>query len=454
MMRLYYIAFLAVSNLKSRRLRTFLTVGGFTLGVGIIVFLLSFGYGLEKLLVERIIKFENLTVVEVASASSNLIKISEDSLEKLKNIKHVMYVSPSVRVPAQVKIEGSMIDVAVYGIQIDKFRIENIEPLSPEKRIGFTSSDAEEIIISSGLADTFSDKNFEKGDQKIGLHLLLQRQVSDEEKQKSMADTALQIDELKKQVIEESVKKTGEVDNDYISQKLDELEADLLGRDENEAEVIEKDVEVTVKGVAKGSDIEAFVPISFLKSLAEVKNYDSARLRVKTRQDVQPVKRTVEELGFLAFSLADTEEKINQIFTIVKVLIGLFGGLIIFIAALGVFNTMTISLLERTKEIGVMRAIGIESKHIYKVFLFESMFIGIIGGILGIVLGIVSARIVNLIMNLIAVKFGGEQTSLFYFPAVLVMAILLAVILISVLIGLYPARRAVKLDILDALKYE
>ena len=124
------------------------------------------------------------------------------------------------------------------------------------------------------------------------------------------------------------------------------------------------------------------------------------------------------------------------------------------VAALGMFNTLTISLLERIKEIALMKILGMRKVDIRAIFLTESVIIGTVGGFLGIILGVALGSIANSILNHFAKLAGADQASVFYFAPLFIIGMIIFASLVGLSTGLYPARRATKVNALDVLRYE
>jgi putative ABC transport system permease protein len=124
------------------------------------------------------------------------------------------------------------------------------------------------------------------------------------------------------------------------------------------------------------------------------------------------------------------------------------------VSAIGMFNTMTIALLERTNEIGIMKAIGASNSDIRLLFLVESILIGFFGGLGGLIIGIGGTKVINLFFNVFASRMGGQSMEIFYTPMWFVAFIMIFSTLIGFFTGVYPARRAEKLNPLMALRYK
>ena len=124
------------------------------------------------------------------------------------------------------------------------------------------------------------------------------------------------------------------------------------------------------------------------------------------------------------------------------------------IAALGMFNTLTVSLLEKTREVGLMKAIGMKSNEVKRLFLAESIIMGVSGGIFGLILGIVSGQALSFFVSLFAISQGQGYISLVSVPFFLGFGIVSLAFVVGILTGLYPSHRATKISALNALRYE
>ncbi|NJO89755.1 MAG: ABC transporter permease [Chloroflexia bacterium] len=146
--------------------------------------------------------------------------------------------------------------------------------------------------------------------------------------------------------------------------------------------------------------------------------------------------------------------ELRRSFLIVDAILGAIGLIALFVASLGIVNTMVMSILERTHEIGIMKSIGASNKEIKLIFFVEASVIGFMGGVFGLVLGWLVTRLANLVINSQLVPLGEEPVDLFYFPAWLILGSLLFSIVISLIAGLYPATRASKIDPVKALRHD
>lgn len=399
-MRISYIAFLAKANLKNRKLRSVLTIGGMTVGIGAIVFLVSLGFGLQRLITGQITNLEALTVLDVTTGTSALLKIKQETIESFKEIPNVVEVSPSISLSSQASRLGSATDVALFGIDPEFIALEGVNVAWGEN---FSESAGKETVISNTLVELLGIKNPQNiVGEKISYRIIVP--VWDEE-----------------------------------GNATEETKTEL--------------VNVTVKGVIEDELTVGYVPIELLENYG-ILNYNLVRIKVTDRAATADVRLAIEQEGLQVDSIADTVGQIDRIFLIFEIIMAGFGLIAMLVASLGAFNTLTVSLLERTREIGIMKALGASRRDVYRIFLAEAFIIGLSGGILGILVGFTLGEIINLAINRLAVQYGGAPVDIFYTPFFLVCLITAVVITISFLTGIYPARRAARLSTLDALRYE
>ena len=214
----------------------------------------------------------------------------------------------------------------------------------------------------------------------------------------------------------------------------------------------EIDSPYVITGVIENEELSFFVASQGLEQFLSGLEYSRLKVKCRSSDVLDGVKDKLVGENFLVSSLSDTVKEVNNMFRIIKIILALFGTVALLVSAIGMFNTMTVALLERTKEIGIMKSIGASEKDILFIFLIESTTMGFLGGLSGIILGVISGGAVNLIVNAIAWKLGGQTLSLFYFPLWFILFVVGFSLFIGFLTGLVPARRASVIDPLDALR--
>jgi len=163
----------------------------------------------------------------------------------------------------------------------------------------------------------------------------------------------------------------------------------------------------------------------------------------------------VEALGFRTYSFAEQFEEIQEFFIYFNMALGLIGLIALVTASLGIVNTMIMSILERTREIGVLKSLGADERDIRILFLVESGMIGSIGAILGIVFGWLITRVASVIARAVMESEGiMEDMAFFALPLWLIATAFSFGLVVSLLAGLYPAARAARVDPVQALRSE
>lgn len=219
--------------------------------------------------------------------------------------------------------------------------------------------------------------------------------------------------------------------------------------------LIESDeVTMTIAGVLPDDKTPAFyLPFSDVKGTG-ISNYSQAKIIIADQNKLSQSRQTIETMGFRTSSVVDTVERINSLFNSLRLVLLVFGLVALSIAALGMFNTLTVSLLEKTREVGLMKAIGMKSQEVKMLFLAESVIMGFVGGVLGLVFGFLAGQILNIVLSSIAVANGFAPIVATHIPFNLTLVIASSSFIIGVATGFYPARRATNISALNALRYE
>jgi putative ABC transport system permease protein len=165
------------------------------------------------------------------------------------------------------------------------------------------------------------------------------------------------------------------------------------------------------------------------------------------------VKAKLEKMDLNVISFADQLKEIKKGFIIIQSVLGVIGIISLFVAGLGIINTMLMSILERTREIGIMKALGGSELQIRSIFFVEAGTIGFFGSLGGLGLGWLITRVANFFVERQMIGAGNEPVNLFYFPGWLILGAIAFSILISLIAGWYPAFRASRIDPVDALRH-
>ncbi|MBI2577768.1 MAG: FtsX-like permease family protein [Candidatus Wildermuthbacteria bacterium] len=199
----------------------------------------------------------------------------------------------------------------------------------------------------------------------------------------------------------------------------------------------------------------AYIPLRAIEGEGVlIQKYSQAKVKVSETKYMEEIRGRIIEMGFMVSALAETVDEANKVFTVIRIILAVFGLIALFISAIGMANTMTVTLLERTNEIGIMKSIGASNKDIGLMFLMESLVMGFLGGVGGIGIGFVGTEIFNGILNLVARGFGGQSIDLFYTPPWFLAFVMVFSTFVGFATGIFPARRAAKMNPLQALRYK
>ena len=225
--------------------------------------------------------------------------------------------------------------------------------------------------------------------------------------------------------------------------------------DGNETVEMELRKRYTVVGISnEESRPSAVLLLDELASQLVIDEYERVQVRVEASEFLDQVSTAVVEKGFGVTALSKTVEQANKIFQGIQAILAVFGGIALVVSAIGMFNTMTVTLLERTGEIGIMRTLGASSNDIKILFISEAVVVGFLGGVVGISIGVGIGFALNTMVNVAASNFGGKSVALFAYPIPFILFIAAFSAIVGFLTGVFPARRAAALNPLDAIRYK
>jgi hypothetical protein len=182
--------------------------------------------------------------------------------------------------------------------------------------------------------------------------------------------------------------------------------------------------------------------------------YSSISVRVGNPTQVQPVENAVKKMGFNTFSILDATRSLRQFFAVLDLFLGIFGSLALAVASIGIVNTLVMAILERRREIGIMKAIGASDGDVRMLFFAEAGAMGALGGVVGVALGWTIGQAINFGTNIYLKRQALPPEHFWSVPWWLVAGAIVFAFIVSLVSGLYPAGRAARLDPVQALRYE
>jgi putative ABC transport system permease protein len=447
---------LAVRNLHEAVLRNSLTTLGVAVGVASLVAMLSLGVGLQTLASQRLTRSGLFDAVFVTSQrnfrgprqppppdstpkrESRLL--DDDARQQFSKLSNVTEVYPQIRFVTDVRYAGKSESTSVLGLP-DSSRSSGA--FDGMKGAFFSSPTADEAILQIDFAKLLSDQP----PSLIGKELTLRYA------ERGALSKAADDDEALLDAMMGSGKPGG------ISIVPREKTLRIVG-------VIESDPSAGIGGfggarvylplktaeqlhVAQPDDLQAFLSGNSGKPA-----YMAMTVRVHSPKDVPQVEDAIKLMGFATFSLLDATKGLRLVFTVFDLFLGLFGSLALTVASLGIINTLVMAILERRREIGVLKALGATDRDVRSLFFAEAGAMGLFGGLFGVALGwlIGSALTWGTTIYLRRQNLPGVKIS--YIPWWLALGAIAFAIIVSLIAGLYPAARAARLNPVDALRYE
>lgn len=437
---------LVFSNLNRMRGRVIMTAMGVVIGTAAIVVLIALSSGLQASTVENFEAFGSLNQITVFSASgrfggssSTEDPLNADKIEELEQLEGVIAVTPRVQLNGGTLKYNRLVGFgSIYGIDP-----QIVPELNFEMAEGSSDLNPGTVVIGGYVDDSFEESTgtttntnqrpggppgggMGGGQQEqsgpnpdapdlYGQTIMLEMTRNSDGEQQSRTVRLL---------VSGVMEPTGSDQDYYIYMSLDDME-DLTAWSQGERPNWAQD------------------------------GYNE--LLVITEQDAQvalDVQESITELGYFAISSTSIVDSLNSTFLIIQAVLGGVASIALLVAAIGIANTMIMSVLERTREIGLMKAIGARNRDVLSVFITEAGVIGLLGGIVGVLLGVGVAQLIDLFAGGFLSSSGAETSSVINIPLWLPVFAIGFSVVIGLAAGIYPAFRAVQLNPVQALKYE
>jgi putative ABC transport system permease protein len=469
-MKAYDLMELAGRNLREAVLRNSLTTIGIAVGVASLVAMLSLGAGLQQMFGNRLGKsglFDNIIVgskqdfstLEDRRANPNAkpseARVLDDSArQELQKLPGVKEVYPEIRLNAELRYglpgtEDKPHFTTVASLPVSSNGSEAFDDLQGKF---FSSPDAHEAIILGefarellGLEDTRAQRN-QKIDQADANKLI-------------GTDLVLRYGEKVPNAASAPKPSGAEAPTDMgFSVVRKELKLRIIG-------VVNTEPYGGVRAASRG---RVYIPVALAEGLNVVqptdlrtmmrpatgKTYLTLIVRADRASLVPQLQDAIRKIGFSTYSLQDASQALTRAFAIVDVFLGIFGSLALAVASLGIMNTLVMAIMERRREIGIMKALGASDVDVKTLFFVEAGAMGLLGGTFGILLGWLIGKVINFGTNVYLQRQDLPTENLWYLPLWLVVGALSFSIVMSLISGLYPASRAAKLDPVQALRHD
>ncbi len=452
-MKLYDSVELAARNLRESVLRNALTTLGISVGVASLVAMLSLGIGLQQLFSQRLHSSGLFDRVMVTSrrdlrgfnreqeqngpAPADSPDLDEGARQNIEKIAGVVEAYPDLRFITELRFDDKAHLTMVSGMTLSQ---KGSDALAGMQGGFFSSGQAQEVIVQKSFAAELLGKHTRGPDD-------------------------VNVAEVAKPVLGRQI----------IMRYAERASSNADGNSASYS-VISRELPLTIVGVTDldpdnlgGAQARVFLPQKLLESLHAMQAYDfrdSTRAttaqpdysrvvaRVNGAGRVDSVEQAIKKLGFNTFSILDASKGLQTVFRIVDSFLLVFGSLALTVACIGIVNTLVMAILERRREIGIMKAIGASDGDLRNLFFAEAGAMGLLGGIFGTLLGWLIGRAINIGTNIYFRSIGIPAEKILAVPWWLVAAAIGVALVVSLVSGLYPAARAARLDPVQALRYE
>jgi len=462
---------LGFDNLRRTKLRTALTTLGVVIGIGALTSMISFGSGMQKNITETFAENDLFTslfvtaadVEEIARADPDRVQefleeppapLNDETVDAIRGVEGVELAFPELRFPVRIQVDGDETRTLLRALPAT---MASYKPFS-ETTYGefFDSDESQEVVLRwetlerlgiiveeepSGIAerDTTGKKRSVHPDSIIGTPIVI-------------ISSALDVSKIPRNPMQ-VLSLAGDMPVKEVATEL------IIGGIMKQASAFGSNT--WNAGILVPMNTAREIPSLGFSSVWEIlrrqgrgDTYASIYVRVDDVRHVQTARDSLESMGLNVFSIADQLEEIKRGFLIMDAVLGAVGTIALVVAALGIINTMVMSILERRREIGVMKAIGGSENDIKMIFVVEAGTIGLAGALLGLVLGWVVTRIANFVANSYLLPDDAPFINFFHFPVWLIFGAVAFSVVVSLAAGLYPAVRAARVDPVTALRHD
>jgi putative ABC transport system permease protein len=474
-MKSYDLLELAGRNLREAVLRNSLTTAGIAVGIASLVAMLSLGAGLQRLASKQLGRsglFDSIIVTSRADfrtqddereagriQTSQMRSLDDKARDEIRAMPHVKNVYPDIRLMAELRFDNGKGERPHFSMLAALPATARASEVFDDLQGSFFSSNtSSEALILADFARDLLDVN----DKTI------------------QRDAKLSDDQLKQVLGKQITLRYAERVADDVGARPASpatQDSELTTQNSSNFSVVRREKTFTIVGVVPsepyggfrgGARGRIFIPTALAEQLNMVqptdlrtmmrpsqgKNYFTLVVQTDASSHVKQTQEAIKKMGFSTYSILDASKGLNRFFMFLDLFLGIFGSLAIAVASLGIVNTLVMAILERRREIGIMKAIGASDADVQKLFFVEASSMGAFGGALGILLGWTIGRVINIGTNLYLQRNQIPPENFWYVSPWLIFFAMMFSIGVSLIAGIYPASRAAKLDPVQALRHE
>lgn len=455
-MRLSDIGKMCIDNLKRRKGRTILTVLGVFIGCTSIVVMVSIGAGMKESQDKMLAEMGDLSIIEVSQGMNDngtQAKLDDAAVKSFREMEGVAAVMPKVSLDeVSVSMKAGINDryscewASIVGVDTSALEDMGFELIDGK----FPAKGLDEAVGGQYLAYNFYDSLMPEG--------------------RNMVDRWSSYDENGNPT---------ELPDPFFDVLKTPITLEVTAGDENQPAYKKtmNIVGITKEDYGKGWETSEGIMMSIdavkdliskAKGTPNVKlNYSQVLVKAADMSQVAEIESSIKSMGYYTYSMESMRESMEKSARQVQLMLGGLGAISLFVAAIGITNTMIMSISERTREIGIMKALGCYVRDIRMLFLMEAGAIGLLGGIIGLIFSLLISVGINLFamgaiggggitaQTILQALIGGEEVSRVsaISPGLMLFAIVFSVF-VGLVSGYYPANKAVKIPALEAIKHE
>lgn len=451
-MRFLDLLTMSINNLRRRKVRTALTVLGVVIGTASVVVMVSLGIGLNALMMEMYSSYGSMTAIEIYNngnngnngTSDNPLYLTDDTVKEFLRIPHVTSASPVLETNVILKQGVYETNTSIKGVTREF--MEQI-PLGQGKLPDPKSTEME-FIYGNAIVQWFQNSKTGKGywdTQELPdidymnkpMFVIFDTDAYYQSRNGGSGD-GTPVKAPKKYLISTAGVVEGGIDdyNSYaygVYTDIDQLKTQLK-------KLYKKKPIPGQPTNKKGKPYSYFI-------------YNQAYVYADDMENVTAVQKAITDMGFQANSQMEWIEQSQQTYNMIQLVLGGIGAISLFVAAIGIANTMMMSIYERTKEIGVIKVLGCDLRTIRNMFLLESGFIGFMGGVIGVAISYGIGFIMNHFLG-IGQIMTGQAGDISRIPLWLASAAVVFAIFVGMAAGFFPSLRAMHLSPLAAIRNE
>ena len=438
---------ISLDSIRRNRLRSVLTIIGVSVAIGALFSMLAFGIGLQTNVMNSFNSNQLMKQVVLREKDKNdkkYIPLNDSALAEVRKLKHVRTAFAEESKPVRIQLLEQDRSGMITGLPFSYPQF--FDTTQYEAGHFFTSDSAQEVILN----------------KKVVMDLIRKNDTSLSDKQ---------ADSLTKTLVGKPIDLVAIT---YDSQSFNSIFTIMNMLGSGKPPVRDSVMKYTLVGIVDlqtqfrmwnqlgyltSDNLDHIPSLGFenVMSLLSDQGQDKSatvNVYVDDASHLSEVQKILKDKGYDASSILDQFKEIKRVFAVVNSLLGALGIMALFIATLGLVNTLIMSIYERTREIGILKSLGAKEREIKQLFVTEAGMIGFMGALFGIPLGWVITRVANVIFMQQFFSQIDEKIVLFTYPYYLIIGAALFSILFSMLAGFYPASRAARIDPVKALRHD